>query len=128
MLTVALLDLWLCRKMSTAPGDRKSDIEGTPGAGGTKGAAELTGGYMNYVFIILNIALAWLGWVLLLASIIALQHQFNKDQNINMDANDWLQLRKDQTTMPNEYFTWAGFAINSGYPALQPGRILRFEW
>lgn len=111
--------------MSTAPGDRKSDIEGTPGAGGPKGAAELTGGYMNYVFIILNIALAWLGWILLLASIIALQHQFNKDQNINTDANNWLQLGKDPA---GNYFTFAGFAINSGYPALQPGKILRFEW
>ena len=114
--------------MSTAPGDRKSDVEGTPGAGGPKGAAELTGGYMNYVFIILNIALAWLGWILLLASIIALQHQFNKDQNINPDANNWLQLGKDGGNAAAEYFTFAGFAINSGYPALQPGRILRFEW
>ena len=122
-----LLHLWLCRKMSTAPGDRKSDVEGTPGAGGPKGAAELTGGYMNYVFIILNIALAWLGWVLLLASIIALQHQFNKDQNIEPQTNNWLQLAKDGGSQA-DYFTFAGYAINSGYPALQPGRILRFEW
>lgn len=118
------MDLWLCRRMSTAPGDRKSDIEGTPGAGGPKGAAELTGGYMNYVFIVLNIALAWLGWILLLASIIALQHQFNKTQDIEPDTNNWYQLQKDG----GAYHTFAGFAINAGYPALQPGRILRFEW
>lgn len=118
--------------MSTAPGDRKSDVEGTPGAGGAKGAAELTGGYMNYVFIILNIALAWLGWVLLLASIIALQHQFNKGQDIAEESNNWLKIEHDipqgGTINDAPYFTFAGFAINAGYPALQPGKILRFEW
>ena len=113
--------------MSTAPGDRKSDIEGTPMAGGPKGAAELTGGYMNYMFIVLNIAVAWLGWILLLASIIALQHQFNSDQDIAPDTNNWYRLDKDIGSDPSVH-TFAGYAINSGYPALQPGRLLRFEW
>lgn len=116
--------------MSTAAGDRKSDIEGTPGAGGPKGAAELTGGYMNYVFIVLNIILAWLGMLLVLASLAALQHQINKDQNIAPESNNWLVLGKDitQGNPTGTYHTFAGFAINSGYPALQPGRLLRFEW
>ncbi|KAL3143629.1 hypothetical protein ABBQ38_002425 [Trebouxia sp. C0009 RCD-2024] len=116
--------------MSTAAGDRKSDIEGTPGAGGPKGAAELTGGYMNYVFIVLNIILAWLGMLLVLASLAALQHQINKDQNIAPESNNWLVLGKDitQGNPSGTYHTFAGFAINSGYPALQPGRLLRFEW
>lgn len=117
--------------MSTAPGDRKSDIEGTPGAGGPKGAAELTGGYMNYVFIVLNLVLAWLGMLLVLASLAALQHQYNETQDIASETNNWLVLQKDAAAGTNGapvYHTFAGFAINSGYPALPPGRLLRFEW
>jgi len=114
--------------MSTAAGDRKSDIEGTPMAGGPKGAAELTGGYMNYVFVVLNIILAWLGMLLVLASLAALQHQLNdENQNIAVESNNWYQLEKDGGNAA-PYHNFAGFAINSGYPALQPGRLLRFEW
>ena len=114
--------------MSTAADDRKSDIEGTPGAGGPKGAAELTGGYLNYVFILLNTALAWLGMLLVLASLSALQHQYNKHQNVEEYTNNWYMLQHDVTNGAGNYDTFAGFAINSGYPALPPGRLLRFEW
>ena len=99
-------------------------------AGGPKGAAELTGGYMNYMFIVFNIILAWLGMLLVLASLAALQHQINDNQNIAPESNNWLRLDNSVSAAnPNGvYHTFAGFAINSGYPALQPGRLLRFEW
>lgn len=100
-------------------------------AGGPKGAAELTGGYMNYVFVVLNLVLAWLGMLLVLASLAALQHQYNDIQDIAPDTNNWLVLQKDLGATEAGgalYHTFAGFAINSGYPALQPGRLLRFEW
>ena len=106
--------------MSTAQGDRKSDIEGTPmGGGPVKGAKELTGGYLNYMFIVINLLLAWFGWFVALCSIIALQHRYRKDgDDINPDVNGWL---------PSEG-NLAGFAINSGYPALPGSRLIRFEW
>ena len=109
--------------MSTAADDRKSDVEGTPGSGGPKGAAELTGGYLNYTFIILNTVLAWFGVFITIATLIALQHRYNKSQNVEAETNDWYML-SGQTQVN----TFAGFAINSGYPALQPGKLLRFEW
>lgn len=89
------------------------------GGGPIKGAKELTGGYLNYAFIVGNLALAWFGWFIALCSISALQHQYKKGaSSINTGVNGWL---------PTEG-NFAGFAINSGYPALPPNRILRFEW
>ena len=109
-----------CRAMSTAPGDRKSDVEGTPmGGGPIKGAKEVTGGYLNYAFIVGNLVLAWFGWFLAMCAISALQHEYsNNSEGVNPDLNGWL---------PSEG-VFAGFAINSGYPALPPNRLLRFEW
>ena len=109
--------------MSAAEDVRKSDVEGTPGKGGVSGSAELTGGYLNYVFVVLNILLFWLGWLLVLCSIIALQHQINKSQDINTDVNNFYQMQGD--TSPD---TFHSFAVNAAYPALPPGRLLRFEW
>lgn len=109
--------------MSSAEDVRKSDVEGTPGAGGVKGSAELTGGYLNYVFVVLNVLLSWLGWLLALCSIIALQHQINKEQdNINPAANYFYPTQTGGVDVFHSY------AVNAAYPALPPGRLLRFEW
>ena len=109
--------------MSAAEDVRKSDVEGSVGGGGPKGAAELTGGFLNYTFVVLNLLLSWLGWFLALCAIIALQHQINKSQDINTDANNFY-VEQGQTS-PD---TFHSYAVNAAYPALPPGRLLRFEW
>ncbi|DBA75344.1 TPA: hypothetical protein ACH3X1_010613 [Trebouxia sp. C0004] len=111
------------RKMSAAADDRKSSVEGTPmGGGPVKGAAEITGGYLNYTFIVLNLILSWLGFFLVLCSLSALQNQINKHQDIQTNVNDFYV---SQTRGPENFHA---YAVNAGYPALPPGRLLRFEW
>jgi len=88
------------------------------GGGPVKGAKEVTGGYLNYAFIVGNLVLAWFGWFLAMCSISALQHQYsNNPEGVNPELNGWAAEG-----------VFAGFAINSGYPALPPNRLLRFEW
>lgn len=93
------------------------------GGGPVKGAAEITGGYLNYVFIVLNLLLAWLGWFLVLCSLSALQNQINKHQDIQTTVNDFYT-----PFGANGPDTFHSYAVNAGYPALPPGRLLRFEW
>ena len=107
------------------------------GGGPTKGAAELTGGALNYTFIVLNLILSWLGWLLVLASLAALQNQINKHQDVQTPTNNFYRYHgvvangvftnKDQVE-PLDVDTFHSYAVNAGYPALPPGRLLRFEW
>lgn len=112
----------VCRKMSAAADDRKSSVEGTPmGGGPVKGAAEITGGYLNYTFIVLNLILSWFGFFLVLCSLSALQNQINKHQDIQTSVNNFYVSQSG----PDDFHA---YAVNAGYPALPPGRLLRFEW
>ena len=114
----------MCRKMSAAADDRKSSVEGTPmGGGPVKGAAEITGGYLNYTFIVLNLILSWFGFFLMLCSLSALQNQINKHQDIQTNVNDFYT--PFGANGPDSFHS---YAVNAGYPALPPGRLLRFEW
>lgn len=104
--------------MSAAKADRQSDIEGVPmGGGPVKGAASLTGGALNYTFIIFNLLAVWLAWALLLGSLSAFQNRLNHSQAY---SPTW------RVTDGSDDFS--SYTINSGHPALQPGRLLRFEW
>ena len=53
------------------------------------------GGKSNYLFVMLNLLLSWLGWALILAALSAFQHYINKSN----DAAD--------------------FAVNANYPDLK---------
>lgn len=85
------------------------------GGGPVKGAAELTGGYVNYCFIVFNLIFAWVLWVCLLGTLSAFQNRINNNQNVGVST--WHYSGE-----------FGSYAIDGGYPALQPGRLLRFEW
>ncbi len=93
------------------------------GGGPVKGAAEITGGFLNYTFIVLNLVLSWFGWLLVLCSLSALQNQINNHQDIQTNVNKFYL-----PSGANSYDSFHSYAVNAGYPALPPGRLLRFEW
>lgn len=82
---------WPCDSRAEALGMRAGSKEsmdqkaatqqgGAGGGGGHKrpGAVEATGGYVNYVLYVLDLALAWFGWFITMCGLSAAQHYVKK--------------------------------------------------